>query len=147
MVRCEEKIDKSISVNLIAYEDNDISTLGTVKLNYEINSTQYQLEFQIVDKNNQVTRTTYWNNQFFKDAEHVPAIKVATVSISDHFPVCYSRSHNSATLKHNFPLETRKLLFNTSHRIASHRIASHRIASHCIVFYNFIVSPSHYSLE
>jgi hypothetical protein len=37
---------------------------------------------------------------YVTNPEHVRATKVATISISDHFPVCYSRSHNSATRKH-----------------------------------------------
>ena len=41
------------------------------------------------------------DHTYVTNAEHVQATKVATISISDHFPVCYSRSHNSATLKRN----------------------------------------------
>ena len=49
-VRCEEKIDKSKSVKLIAYGGNTFSILGTVELNYQINSILYKLEFHIVIK-------------------------------------------------------------------------------------------------
>ncbi|CAB4024977.1 Hypothetical predicted protein [Paramuricea clavata] len=37
---------------------------------------------------------------YFTNPEHVRATKVATISISDHFPVCYSRSRNSVTRIH-----------------------------------------------
>ena len=49
-VRCEQKIDKPKSVKLTAFGVNTMFTLGTVKLNFQINSTQYQLEFHIIDK-------------------------------------------------------------------------------------------------
>ena len=49
-VRCDENIDKSKSVKLVAYGGNTFFTLGTVELNCQINSIQYKLEFHIVDK-------------------------------------------------------------------------------------------------
>ena len=49
-VRCDENIDKSKSVKLVAYGGNTFFTLGTVELNCQINSIQYKLEFHIVNK-------------------------------------------------------------------------------------------------
>ena len=41
---------------------------------------------------------------YVTNADHARATKVATVGISDHFPVRYSRSHNSANIKHKHSL-------------------------------------------
>ena len=49
-VRDGEKIDSSKSVQLVAYGGHMFSTLGSVNMKCYVNSTVYNLDFQIVDK-------------------------------------------------------------------------------------------------
>ena len=49
-VKDGEIINKSKSVELVAYGGYTFSTLGTVEMNCDINSAIYRIEFQIVDK-------------------------------------------------------------------------------------------------
>ncbi|XP_028415850.1 uncharacterized protein K02A2.6-like [Dendronephthya gigantea] len=50
VLRDGERINKSKSVELVAFGGHTFSTLGTVCLNCRINSKVYSLEFQIVDR-------------------------------------------------------------------------------------------------
>ena len=49
-MRDGEKIDSSKSVQLVAHGGHMFSTLGSVNMKCYVNSTGYNLDFQIVDK-------------------------------------------------------------------------------------------------
>ena len=49
-IKDSEIINKSKSVELVAYGGYTFSTLGTLEMNCHIQSTIHRLEFQIMDK-------------------------------------------------------------------------------------------------
>ena len=90
-IRCEQKIDKPKSVNLTTYGGTQYSTLGTVKLNCQINSAQYQLEFHNVDK----LATSHFG---LKDSLKMKLIKVNKES---------TKSMPAVSSKNNFLVRTK----------------------------------------
>ncbi len=52
---------------------------------------------QLIKEHTRITKTTKscMNHIYVSSVEHIRASKVPHIGISDHFPVCYVRKHNS----------------------------------------------------